>query len=76
MTASDSRAGARRPPGFFCPALDPPADGGIHHTQPGEPRPPEHAPMTTKPSKLTKEGKRVKKLPRASVVVSALPIGE
>lgn len=32
--------------------------------------------MTTKPSKLTKEGKRVKKLPRASVVVSALPIGE
>lgn len=76
MTASDSRAGARRPPGFFCPALDPPADGGIHLTQPGEPRPLEHDPMTTKPSKLTKDGKRAKQAPRASVVVSALPIGE
>jgi len=35
----------------------------------------EHDTMATKPSKLTKDGKRAKQLPRASVVVSALPIG-
>lgn len=33
-------------------------------------------PMTTKPGKLIKDGKRAKQLPRASAVVSALPIGD